>query len=383
MTAPSVSVALAMAMIGDGYRYVGELGAGGGGTVVLARHVPVDRLVAVKAVAASSSSALARLRREGRVLAALDHPSILKIFRLVEDGLVLALITEFLDGGNFEDALDEQRLSGSTVVDVLLDVGSALQAAHAAGIVHRDVKPTNVLLGRDGRVVLADFGLSRLGGEFRTQTGAITGTPMYMAPEQITTPDVETPGVDIYSYGALIYRALTGRPPFVASDLETLAGLHLSADPERLDQVRPGVPRAVSTVVLGMLAKNPQDRPALPEVSAVLRKVQPEVWDAVLPEAQAPAHRKPSPTEAAVPVTLGGSTEGGGTIGGAEGGDESGSTPSTPTVSPVNPLLLAGIEQPVFRPIRTRKNYRILAIVAGIMVGLALGLLVLLLIRGR
>jgi serine/threonine protein kinase len=380
--APSVSVALAMAMIGDGYRYVCELGAGGGGTVVLARHVPLDRLVAVKAVAASSRSALARLRREGRVLAALDHPSILKVFRLVEDGLVLALITEFLDAGNFEDALDEQRLSGPAVVDSLLHVGSALQAAHAAGIAHRDVKPSNVLLGRDGRVVLADFGLSRLGGEFRTQTGAITGTPLYMAPEQITTPDVETPGVDIYSYGALIYRALTGRPPFVAPDLETLAGLHLSAAPERLDQVRPGVPRAVSTVVLGMLAKNPQDRPALPEVSAVLRKVKPEAWDAVLPEAQAAAPRpSSSSTEAAVLGTLGGSTEGGGTTGGGtEGGDESGNTPRIPIVTDISPLLLKDVVQPVFRPRRRRKNYRILAVVCGILVGLALGLLVLLLI---
>jgi len=147
-----------MAMIGDNYRYLGELGAGGGGTVVLARHVPMDRLVAVKAVAGNSRSALARLRREGRVLAALDHPSILTVFRLVEDGTVLALITEYLDGGNFEDALDTQRLPGRVVIDVLTRVGSALRAAHDAGVVHRDVKPSNVLLGPDGRAVLADFG---------------------------------------------------------------------------------------------------------------------------------------------------------------------------------------------------------------------------------
>src|SRR5690242_18020504 len=98
----SVSTALAMAMIGNDYRYVGELGAGGGGTVVLAEHTPMDRLVAVKAVTASSRAGLARLRREGRVLAALHHPAILNVFRLVEDGTVLALITEYMEGGDFE-----------------------------------------------------------------------------------------------------------------------------------------------------------------------------------------------------------------------------------------------------------------------------------------
>jgi serine/threonine-protein kinase len=367
----SVSAALAMAMIGDSYRYLGELGSGGGGTVVLARHVPMDRLVAVKAVTGSSRSALARLRREGRVLAALDHPSILTVFRLVEDGNVVALITEYLDGGNFEDALEGQRLSGRAVVDVLLQVGSALQGAHAAGVAHRDVKPTNVLLGKEKRAVLADFGLSRLGGEFRTATGAITGTPLYMAPEQITAPDVEAPTLDVYSYGALIYRALTGQPPFCASDLGTLADLHLRAAPAPLDQVRPGVPRAVSSVVLAMLAKNPKDRPTLKQVGASLRAVEPERWDAVLPEARVTAiPSRTSPAEVAGPGTVGGGTE---------GGAESGSAPSIPAVMPVIPEPMATLEQPVFRPKRTPR-YRILAIAGGILAGLALGLVILLII---
>lgn len=367
----TVSTALAMAMIGDDYRYLGELGAGAGGTVVLARHVPMDRLVAVKAVTASSLSALARLRREGRVLAALDHPSILNVYRLVEDGTVLALITEYMDGGNFEDALDERRLSGRAVVDVLVQVGSALQAAHAAGVVHRDVKPTNVLLGAGGRAVLADFGLSRLGGEFRTQSGAITGTPLYMAPEQITAPDAEAPTLDVYSFGALTYRALTGRPPFVAADLKSLADLHLLVAPEPLEQVRPGVPESVSKAVVQTLAKHPEDRPTLQQVAAALTVVEPERWDGILPEAQATALPSGIPSvDLAGLVTV---------DGGTEGGAESGSASSIPGVKRTSPELALILEPPVFRPKRTSR-YRLLAIVGGILVGLLLGIMILLVI---
>lgn len=371
----SVSTALAMAMVGNDYRYLGELGAGGGGTVVLARHLPMERLVAVKAVTASSHSAIARLKREGRVLAALDHPSILKIFRLVEDGAVVALITEYLEGGDFEKALDGQRLTGRAVIDVLARVGSALQAAHSAGVVHRDIKPTNILLGSDGRVVLADFGLSRLGGEFRTTSGAITGTPLYMAPEQITTPDAETPALDVYSFGALIYRALAGCPPFVASDLRMLADLHLSAVPEPLDLAAPGVPKPVSRVVLAMLAKNPADRPPLQQVLIALTKVKPETWDAILPEARESATGTTWPAGIAAAVTARGAT-----IGGTEGGDEPGSAPTIPSAAVVDSRLLMWVEQPVFRPKRTRKARRIGLVVGGILVGLVLGLIVLLIL---
>ena len=153
--ASSVSVTMAMAMIGDKYRYVRDLGSGGGGTVILVEHLAINRLVAVKVLVTASPSALGRLRREGRVLAALDHPSILRVMRMVDDGAVVALVTEYLDGGDFEDALSEFRLPGGAVVDVLTRVGEALQAAHGAGVVHRDVKPSNVLLGRDGRAVLS------------------------------------------------------------------------------------------------------------------------------------------------------------------------------------------------------------------------------------
>jgi serine/threonine protein kinase len=117
------------------------------------------------------------------------------------------------------------------------------------------------LMSSDGRAVLAYVGLTRLGGEFRTQSVGITGTPMYMVPEQITDPDTEASALDVYSFGALAYRVLTGRPPFLATDLKTLADLHLTGRPQSPAVVRAGVPKAVCGVVLGMLEKRPRNRP--------------------------------------------------------------------------------------------------------------------------
>jgi serine/threonine protein kinase len=389
----SVSVALALAMIGDGYRYVGELGSGGGGTVVLVEQLAMNRLVAVKALVTASPSALSRLRREGRVLAALHHPSILRVFRLVEDGSVVALVTEYLDGGDLEVALAEDRLAGRDVAEVLIRVGEALQAAHAAGVVHRDVKPSNVLLGHDRRAVLADFGLTRLGGEFRTQSGAITGTPMYMAPEQITDPDAEAPTLDVYSFGALAYRALTGEPPFVATDLKTLADLHLTGRPQSPAAVRRGVPKAVCGVLLGMLEKKPRNRPGLREVLAALNRVDPAVWDEVLPTARAieatgpatAAHTSSARTDAGTSTATSGTQTGDAQLGaGTEFETDPDASPAVAAATPRGRIVhgpAVSLTQPVFVPRRQRRMLkRLLIVAAGILVGLTIGLLVLMLL---
>lgn len=392
--ASSVSTTLAMAMIGDKYRYVGDLGSGGGGTVILVEHLAMNRLVAVKVLVTASPSALGRLRREGRVLAALDHPSILRVLRMVDDGAVVALVTEYLDGGDFEDALSDDRLTGRAVVEVLTRVGEALQAAHGAGVVHRDVKPSNVLLSHDGRAVLADFGLTRLGGEFRTQSGAITGTPMYMAPEQITDPDAEASTIDVYSFGALTYRALTGRPPFAATDLKTLADLHLTGRPPSPAMVRSGMPKAVCGVVLAMLEKKPRNRPDLREVLTTLERVDPVLWDDILPAAHDIGARVPSVAADICPpgtktgndiVTGGTETDdaqvGAGTEFEAEHREALDAVVAAtrhPAISDRPPVAL---DQPIFVPKRKPRMLKQLLIVgAGILVGLAIGLVVLMLV---
>jgi len=196
-----------------------------------------------------------------------------------------------------------------------------------------------------------------------------------MAPEQITAPDVEAPSLDVYSYCALMYRALTGRPPFVASDLRTLADLHLHALPLPPDQVRAGVPRSVSGVVLGMLAKKPGDRPTLREVATELARVDPGGWDQILPDAQAvKSPSRAAPVAVDQPATVGGGTE-------HEPESETGTNaPVAPRVPPIDEGPTVELEQPVFRPKRTRRRYRAIAVAGGILVGLALGLEVLLLI---
>jgi serine/threonine-protein kinase len=327
------------------------------------------------------------------VLAALHHPSILRVFRLVDDGSVVALVTEYLDGGDLEVALAEDRLAGRDVAEVLIRVGEALQAAHAAGVVHRDVKPSNVLLGHDRRAVLADFGLTRLGGEFRTQSGAITGTPMYMAPEQITDPDAEAPTLDVYSFGALAYRALTGEPPFVATDLKTLADLHLTGRPQSPAAVRRGVPKAVCGVLLGMLEKKPRNRPGLREALAALNRVDPAVWDEVLPTARAieatgpatAAHTSSARTDAGTSTATSGTETGDAQLGaGTEFETDPDASPAVAAATPRGRLVhdpAMSLTQPVFVPRRQRRMLRRLLIVAAsILVGLTIGLLVLMLL---
>lgn len=390
----SASVALAMAMIGDGYRYVGDLGSGGGGTVVLAEHLAMNRLVAVKVLLTASASALSRLRREGRVLAALDHPSILRVLRLVDDGSVVALVTDYLDGGDFEEALAADRLPGHAVVEVLSGVASALQAAHDSGVVHRDVKPSNVLLDHDGRAVLADFGLTRLYGEFRTQSGAITGTPMYMAPEQITDPDVEAPTLDVYSFGALAYRALTGQPPYVATDLSTLSNLHLTGKPQSPAAMRAGMPKSVCGVVLAMLEKKPKNRPNLREVIAALDRVDPTLWDRILPDPHAVEATPPAPVattlqaQADTVAATGEATEDAAAEIGAGTEVESASDEAPAAAAAVTRAALIGsaatvaLVQPVFVPKRRRRRLRrLLLVAAGMFVGLAIGVIVLMLLK--
>lgn len=288
------SVKLAMALVGTDYEFQRQLGVGGGGVVVLARDVRLDRLVAVKTIttAGAADTARARLRREGRALATLRHQSILGVYRLVEDGSTIAIVTEYLAGGDFDTALRERTLPGSAVVDVLCQVASALDAAHELGLVHRDVKPANVLLDGAGRTAVADFGLARVRGEFRTEDGLVTGTPQYMSPEQIEHPDVERPSMDVYSFAVMAYRALTGRAPFVTENLAELITAHRQHTPDHPAEINPDLPVAVCEVLMSALDKNPDRRARLTDIASTLHAVDAAVWNAVLPmpQSQAPPY---------------------------------------------------------------------------------------------
>ena len=285
------------------FEFVRVLGRGGTGWVALARHVPLDRLVAVKTMNGGSlnASATARVRREGRILAGLKHPGIVTVYQMISVPSSLSLVMEYLPGGDLGKAMDHGDLTGRQLVGVLTQVAGALEAAGAAGIVHRDVKPGNVLLDGKGRAVLADFGLARLQGStsgFRTMTGTVTGTPLYMAPEQIDSPDAETPAIDAYAFGTLAYRMLTGEYPYSAATLPEIAQAHRSGTPRPPAMLRKALPNNVCHALLGALTKDPAGRTSPRELAEILALTPAAHWDDIL------AQKAPN-TEGAAGVTIG------------------------------------------------------------------------------
>lgn len=246
------------------YRLDEQLGEGALGVVFRAVD-PDGRTVALKILKQELSGDDAyerRFRREARVAAEVRHP---RLVRVLEDGVAGGrhyLAAEYVPGGSLEQRLHERdRLSIPDTLRVVADAGAGLDALHRAGLVHRDVKPSNILVDPDGRLLLADFGLAR-GPAYTvlTRAGALLGTPDYLAPE-LVHGDVATPASDVYALGCVAYECLTGAPPFHSDNvLETIAG-HVDAEPPDPRPEREDVPPAFATVLLLALAKDPDERP--------------------------------------------------------------------------------------------------------------------------
>lgn len=268
-----------------GFAFVRVLGYGANGIVVLARQLALDRLVAVKTIRVITASAdVERLRREARVLAALRHPNILPVFQLHEGPASLSLVMKHQPRGDLGAAA--ATLTGSEVVDALRDVAAALAAAHQQGIVHRDVKPANVLLDENGRAVLADFGLARLPRDphaFRTVGSVVTGTPLYLAPEQILQPQLEAPSIDHYAFGVLAYQLVTGRWPYPPPTWHSVNESHLHASPVPAHEVLPGLPASVTAALSRLLDKNPRRRGRPEQLLGALDGLARDRWDALIP----------------------------------------------------------------------------------------------------
>jgi WD40 repeat protein/serine/threonine protein kinase len=264
-----------------GYEVLEEIGRGGMGVVYLARQPGLDRLVALKVLRGdhADSEHLARFRREAEALARLRHPGIVQVYEVGQDMERPFLALEYVEGGSLAARLAGAPLLARQAAGLAEALARAVQAAHEAGVVHRDLKPANVLLARAeaGRGValgepgaeifcepkVADFGLAKRlqEGSALTQSGAIVGTPSYMAPEQARAQDGEVgPRTDVYSLGAVLYDALTGRPPFrAATVLQTLEQV-CHTEPVPPAQLQPGVPRDLETVCLKCLHKEPGRR---------------------------------------------------------------------------------------------------------------------------
>ena len=260
--------------IGD-YQLVRLLGKGGMGEVWLASDIRADRPVAVKFIKAGyldDPAVRTRFLNEARTLGRLEQDRIVTLYNVVEDGSALALVLRFIDGISLADRIDEE---GALPIDFVLasarDILPALGFAHEHGVIHRDIKPQNVLVDRQQHSFLTDFGIAI--GDFAergTVTGFAVGTPHYMSPEQIQTPrqiTIQNGGhrSDIYSYGVVLYEMLTGQVPFCSQsgveEIYKIQHAHCVEAPRPLRDVNPQIPAVVEDTVLRCLAKNPNDRP--------------------------------------------------------------------------------------------------------------------------
>jgi len=257
--------------LGGRYRLVRQIGMGGMGRVFEALDVQTGERVAAKIMFSRteiSSRALLRFQQEAAVLAALDHPNIVKIHTTVADEHTSCIIMELLDGrplGHLlRDSEDGRQLPLASIRELMRQVAGALASAHERGIVHRDIKPDNMIVGADNHVTVTDFGIARLvrprgDASVLTSTGMTMGTPLYMAPEQIEGKKVDG-RADIYALGAVMYQLVTGRPPFEGGDPLSIAFKHVNQPPDPPSWLNANLPEDWEALILRALAKDPADR---------------------------------------------------------------------------------------------------------------------------
>ena len=247
-----------------GCRIEAVAGRGGMGIVYRATQLSLGRPVAVKLIApdrAGDPGFRERFERESRVAAAIDHPNVIPVYAAGEESGHLYLVMRYVAGTDLQGLLArERRIPADRVATIALQVGAALDAAHAVGLIHRDVKPANVLLG-DEHAYLADFGLSQvIGTEARlTTTGQWIGTADFMAPEQFAGEEVDA-RADVYALGCVLYNALTGEVPYPRGTVPATMLAHLHDDPPRPTTIADDVPDGFDRVIARALAKDPEHR---------------------------------------------------------------------------------------------------------------------------
>jgi len=268
------------------YRIEHKLGEGGMGTVYAGVHTVIGKRAAIKLLRkelCANPEAIGRFVQEARAVNQIGHPNIVDVFGFgtASDGRAF-LAMEWLDGESLGARMDAGRLPFDEIYNAIDHVARALAAAHAAGIVHRDLKPDNVFLAdvRDGPpiVKLLDFGIAKLtrdeaGEVSRTKTGAIIGTPQYIAPEQARGYAIDG-AADIYSLGVMWFELMVGAPPFTADNAMDLIAKHLSEPPPSLRSIDPTIPPAVEALVHRMLSKRVTGRPSLNEIREVLATIR-------------------------------------------------------------------------------------------------------------
>src|SRR5688500_3840438 len=245
------------------HRVLDRLGSGGMADVYCAEDTQLGRNVAVKLLYrrfAEDSEFVERFRREASAAAGLQHPNIVGVFDRGEWDGTYYIAMEFLEGHTLKQLVREHGpMPPDLAIDIVTQILRAARFAHKRGVVHRDIKPHNVILDSEGRAKVTDFGIARAGASDMTETGSIMGTAQYLSPEQ-AQGDPVSPRSDLYSIGVLLYELLTGRVPFDAESPVTIALKQVTEAPVPPSELEPGISPALESVVLRAMEKDPANR---------------------------------------------------------------------------------------------------------------------------
>jgi len=250
-----------------GYKILGKLGAGAMATVYKAKQISLDRMVAIKKLPEKFSQNpqfIERFFAEGRAAAQLNHPNIVQAFDVGNENDLYYFVMEYVEGRTVhDDIVKHKRYSEEEAVNIVIQVAEALEHAHTRGLIHRDVKPKNIMITKEGVVKLADMGLARAISDkeaAEAEAGRAFGTPYYISPEQIRgEKDIDKPA-DIYSLGATLYHMVTGSVPFEGKNPSAVMHKHLKSELVPPDHVNPKLSAGISEVIEMMMAKRVKDR---------------------------------------------------------------------------------------------------------------------------
>jgi serine/threonine-protein kinase len=340
--------------LNDRYEMQQRIGRGGMADVYLARDLLLDRLVAIKVLFpefATDPSFVERFRREAQSAANLNHPNIVSVYDWGRSNNTYFMAMEYIQGRTMAEALREIGLvSPDKAAEVGIEIASGLEFAHRNNVIHRDIKPGNILLGNNGSLKVADFGIARALGSAAdnslTQVGAVMGTAAYFSPEQAQggQPD---PRSDLYSLGVVLYEMVAGRPPFTGESPMAIAYKQVHEQPQPLNEIRPDVPRAFEAIVARLLAKDPSRR--YPNAQAVrddLRRFREGLPVQALAALINRRDGDPTPTAMDAPTTIIGETP-------LIGPDDAVTTvqPAVSAVAATTPDVEAGATMPLPRTI--------------------------------
>jgi|TARA_R110002073_G_scaffold104622_4_gene236580 eukaryotic-like serine/threonine-protein kinase len=251
----------------SGYKILGKLGAGAMATVYKAKQVSLDRMVALKKLPEKFSQNpqfIERFFAEGRAAASLNHPNIVQAFDVGNEGDIYYFVMEYVEGRTVhEDIVEHKRFNEKLAIEIIIQVAEALEHAHARGLIHRDVKPKNIMITKEGVVKLADMGLARAITDVEAaeaEAGRAFGTPYYISPEQIRGEKDIGPPADIYSLGTTLYHMVTGAVPFEGKSPSAVMHKHLKTELIPPDHVNPKLSAGISEVIEMMMAKKVKNR---------------------------------------------------------------------------------------------------------------------------